>query len=229
MKKYLVLAVLFVLPIVAYVFFASGVNNFGKLPVVTEEVAELGEHTTLEGNEGVALGNKITILGFLGENLDLKKTNAFNLNQKIYKRFNGFEDFQFVMVLPEGTEDKAAALKMELAPLADVGNWNFVFVQPSEIQRIFSSLNTSYDLGEDLGSDRVFIIDKERRLRGRVQDEDHGLLAGYDATSVAEINNKMVDDVKVILAEYRLALKKNNINESSKRDAYLKINQNDEK
>ena len=33
---------------------------------------------------------------------------------------------------------------------------------------------------------------------------------GYNSSSVAEINNKMVDDVKVILAEYRLALKKNN-------------------
>ena len=29
--------------------------------------------------------------------------------------------------------------------------------------------------------------------------------------SVAELNNYMVDDVKIILAEYRLALKKNNI------------------
>ena len=28
--------------------------------------------------------------------------------------------------------------------------------------------------------------------------------------SVAELNNKMKDDVKVVLAEYRLALKKNN-------------------
>ena len=35
-----------------------------------------------------------------------------------------------------------------------------------------------------------------------------GFLYGYNAESVAEINNKMEDDVKVILAEYRLALKK---------------------
>ena len=32
--------------------------------------------------------------------------------------------------------------------------------------------------------------------------------------SVAEINKKMTDDAKVILAEYRLALKKNNATES---------------
>jgi hypothetical protein len=34
-------------------------------------------------------------------------------------------------------------------------------------------------------------------------------LYGYDIRSVAVLNNKMEDDVKVLLAEYRLALKKN--------------------
>jgi len=56
----------------------------------------------------------------------------------------------------------------------------------------------------------VFIIDKKAQLRGRNDDEDTGVLYGFNAESVAEINNKMLDDVKVILAEYRLALKKYN-------------------
>jgi hypothetical protein len=56
----------------------------------------------------------------------------------------------------------------------------------------------------------VFIVDKDQNLRGRTDDEDKGILYGYDSRSVSELNNKMNDDVKVILAEYRLALKKNN-------------------
>jgi hypothetical protein len=36
------------------------------------------------------------------------------------------------------------------------------------------------------------------------------MLYGFNAQSVAEINNKMIDDVKVILAEYRRAWKKYN-------------------
>jgi hypothetical protein len=44
-------------------------------------------------------------------------------------------------------------------------------------------------------------------LRGRNDDEDQGTVFGFDARSVAQINKKMIDDVKVILAEYRLALK----------------------
>ena len=44
------------------------------------------------------------------------------------------------------------------------------------------------------------------------RDDDEGLKYAYDMRSVAELNNKMEDDMKIILAEYRLALKKNNAN-----------------
>jgi hypothetical protein len=59
----------------------------------------------------------------------------------------------------------------------------------------------------------VYIIDKKRNLRGRkgksVQGEAE-YKEGYNTTSAAELHNDMVDDVKIILAEYRLALKRNN-------------------
>lgn len=221
MKKYLVLGVLFVLPILAYLFFASGVNNFGRLPVLHNSVTDIDGFVSLDGEE-VTLDGHISILAFLGTHPELKKTNAFNLNQKIYKRFNGFQDFQFVVIMPEGTREKVIVLREELRTLADVGNWNFVFASPSELQSVYQSLNVPYVLGDDLGTDRVFIIDKSRSLRGRSEDEDYGELFGYDATSVAEINNKMVDDVKVLLAEYRLALKKNSNKPSVGRDSILK-------
>ena len=53
------------------------------------------------------------------------------------------------------------------------------------------------------------IIDKKLSQRGR--NDDNGIKFGYDSRSVADINNFMVDDVKIILAEYRLALKKNGV------------------
>ena len=49
-------------------------------------------------------------------------------------------------------------------------------------------------------------------LRGRDDDEGKGIKYGFDTSSVADLNNKMEDDVKIILAEYRMALKKNNAN-----------------
>lgn len=204
-KKSFVLITLFVLPVVVYLFFASGVYNFGKLPILTENVADVNgiENT-------VMLTEKITILGFLGGNIELKKANAFNLNQKIYKRFYEFKDLQFVMIVPQGTEEKIDVLKKELGGLVDIKKWHFVFANETQIRTVFESLETDLSLDEHLGTPHVFIIDKARNLRGRNDDEDEGTKYGFDATSVADLHNKMVDDVKIILAEYRLALKKNN-------------------
>lgn len=209
MKKTLVLVVLFIFPLVAYLFFASGVNNFGKLPVLTQEVDDV-----VHLDKSVTLQNKITILGFLGSNVEKRKGNAFNLNQKIYKRFHEFNDFQLVMVVPIGQEEDVKKLKTELGQLSPVDKWNFVFASPDEIQSLFDSLKTNTSLDAQLGTPQVFIIDKDRNLRGRDDDEDLGTKYGFNTTSVADLNNKMEDDMKIILAEYRLALKKNNADRS---------------
>ena len=157
---------------------------------------------------------KITILGFLGNELQNQKTIALNLNQKIYKPFFEFNDFQFVMLVPKGTEELVEELKYELSQLEDISRWNFVHGDEHEIKGVFESLKTNVKLDEKLGTPYVFIIDKNRNLRGRTDDEDEGTKFGFKATSVAELNNKMEDDVKIILAEYRLALKKNNASRS---------------
>lgn len=210
MKKASVLIVLFVFPLVAYLFFASGVNNFGRLPILTQNVPEL------DNFEGSArLNNKITILGFLGNNIDYKKGNAFNLNQKIYKRFGKFTDFQIIMVVPEGEEEKVEVLRKDLGKLSETDRWNFVYGTEEDIKSLFGSLKTNLTLDEDLGTAYVFIVDKDRNLRGRTDDEDEGTKYGFNTTSVADLNNKMEDDVKIILAEYRLSLKKNNADRSN--------------
>ena len=212
-KKYFVLCILFIFPIVIYLFFASGKNNFALLPVLTENVNEIKNFKTLSGAK-IKLEDKISILGFWGEDLSEKKGDALNLNQKIYKRFYQFNDFQFVMVLENGQQDQVNTLKEELHEGAgtDLVKWRFVFGSPDEIQDLFDSLRTNLNLSQGKSSPYVFIIDKEVNLRGRDDDEDVGTLYGFNSQSVAEINNKMVDDVKVILAEYRRAWKKYNNN-----------------
>ncbi|WP_158975574.1 hypothetical protein [Cellulophaga sp. L1A9] len=207
MKKAFVLIVLFVLPIVAYLFFASGVHNFGKLPVLTEKVSDV---SLVDPN--ITFKNKISILGFLGSDVDFKKGNALNLNQKIYKDFHKFNDFQFVMIMPKGTEANVEILKKELSELVDVDKWKFVFADPNQIKTLFSSLKTDLQLDANYSTPYVFIIDKDASLRGRNQDEEHETIYGFDATSVAELTNKMIDDVRILLAEYRMALKKNSAN-----------------
>ena len=208
MKKFLVLGILFLLPLVAYLFFASGVNHFSKLPVLQTNIG------TLEGletpNDSLQLKNKISVVAFMGTDLKTTQGNIFNLNQKIYNYFYQFDDFQFLVILPKETEKLADEVRVKLDELTDTKNLHFIYGDDNGIRSFHRSLKTPYQLDSKLYSPYVFIIDREGNLRGRDDDDEVGELYGYDSSSVAEINGKMKDDVKVILAEYRLALKKYN-------------------
>ncbi|WP_028377460.1 hypothetical protein [Leeuwenhoekiella sp. MAR_2009_132] len=205
MKKFLVLGVLFILPIVAYLFFASGIHNFAKLPIIENDIPELNFT-----NE-VKLQDKITVLGFLGTTIERDGGDLFNLNQKIFKSFREFDDFQFVYLVPDTIDDEELKSVLdEISLLTDISNWYFIKTSQENINKTFESLKSPYTLSQDGGSPYIFILDKDRSLRGRDDDEDYGVLYGYDSSDIAELANKMKDDVKIILAEYRLALKKNN-------------------
>lgn len=208
-KKYLILSFLFFSPILIYIFLASGINNFARLPILTTNVLDI---QSINGNlQGISLKNNISILGFWGGDINLRKSEALNLNQKIYRRFSQFQDFQFVFLTSKDQENNINNLKEELirGVGTDLEKWNFIFTDEKEIQKIYNSLKTDIELSEENSTPYVFIIDRDLNLRGRDDDEDIGKLYGFNAESVAELNNKMVDDVKIILAEYRLALKKN--------------------
>ena len=204
-KKYIVLTILFILPLVAYLFFASGVNNFAKLPVLKENIENISDYSNIDFKD------KISILIFIGYNIEGRQGDALNLNQKIYKRFYQFDDFQFVVISPIGLEKSAEDLKnkLESGTNTDMKKWNFVFLKTDMINKVYNSLGSNSDLDSNFGSPYVYIVDKNKSLRGR--NDDNVIKSGYDSRSVADLNNFMVDDVKVILAEYRLALKKNGI------------------
>ena len=205
LKKYFVLTILFVLPLVAYLFFASGINNFAKLPILEKDVLNVDTFSEK------TFDNKISILIFLGNNIQKKKGDILNLNQKIYKRFYEFNDFQFIALGPIEIKKQIEDLVGQLSTgtNTEMTKWFFLFQNSEDTKNIFKSLRTNLELDEFGGSPYVFIIDKNGYLRGR--NDSDGIKFGYDIRSVAELNNYMVDDIKIILAEYRLALKKNNI------------------
>lgn len=209
MKKTLVLVALFGLPIVAYLFFASGVHDFAKLPLLNEDKLELEGFRDLDG-ELVSLDGQITIVGYYGFNPADFSGHAYNLSGKIYDNFYKYLDFQVVILVPEGTQDQVKELEGQLHQITNPLKWKFAFGEPETIEAFFQQMGTNLSLSSELSSPYVFIIDKEGRLRGRKDDQDKGLMYGYDTRSVAELDDKMDDDVKVLLAEYRMALKKNN-------------------
>ncbi len=210
-RNTLILSILFFGPLLFYVFLLTGTNNFAKLPVLTAGVEDVSGLRPQSENDSVSLDGNISILCFLGREPLEHKTNALNLNEKIYKHFYGFKGFQFIVVLPDGSEADAAQLKKELGATYDVSEWHFMFGSEQQVRDFFESLQTNITLDDKLYTENAFIIDRDMNLRGRNEDDDmpDGMRYGYNAESISTVHQEMVDDVKVVVAEDRLALKKN--------------------
>ena len=213
MKKNSVLFVLFILPIVAYLFFASGVNSFISLPTLTKNIPDVSNWKSIDGTP-VTLTNKITILGFIGTDVAMHRGSVFNLYETIYDKYKDFKDFQVVMILPEGTQSEVQKLlNNDLTKLGTNKGWNFVFATPTQINDFYKKLQLVGKLDSTLSIPNVFIIDKKRNLRGRKGADKKGepeYKEGYDTVLVSDLYNKMMDDMKIIIYEYRAALKRNN-------------------
>ncbi len=210
MKKNIVLFVLFILPIVAYLFFASGVNSFTKLPILTTSIPEFGNWKSVSGDK-ILLQNKITVLGFGGADILKNRGNIFNLNQKIYERYHEFKDLQFVILCLEGTENDVAKIIEAMKATTDMKQWQFVFTSKTNIQGFYNQMQLKKDkLNTDFGTENVYLIDKNKNLRGRKVNNIKEYKEGYSTFHVSDLSNEMLDDFKIVLYEYRAALKKNN-------------------
>lgn len=221
MKRKLVLIALFILPLTAYIYFSMAKHNSLFLPTLTENVNELPAGRSMDGKP-VGLAGKLTIVGFPGKDVIAKKEAIFNINQKINSKYKEFTDFQIVMLLPEGSQEDIERITAELRIMADISNWRFVFARPEDIAAFYKSMKVLEPLDADSGTYNIFIIDKDRSLRGRDgknkktgKDEYKD---AYNSFSAAELHNEMTDDIKIVLREYRLALKKNNDLKGVKRE-----------
>jgi hypothetical protein len=213
MKNKLVLISLFILPIAIYLVFSTASHNSLFLPTISKNNLDIpSEWSSLDGNP-LSMKGKITILGFVGENVIENRGNFFNLNQKIYNKYKGFKDFQMIMVVPKGNEKKCQQIIDELAPITgEMTGWKFAFSTPNSIQDFYDSYKLIGQLDEKKGTPAVIIVDKELNHRGRKGKNKKGedeFKESYNTISAADLHNEMTDDVKIILREYRLALKKN--------------------
>lgn len=220
MKKIFIILILFALPVTIYIIFGSAVHNFVHLPTLTEKIGTLDEFSPLEGEEELTFDNYVTVLCFYGGDLKDLRGNAFNLNEKIYKDHYIYKDFQVVVLAEDGMQEQAKNLRKELEDFTGINTikWKFGFGSDDQLQALFDNMHTNLSLNNKKATPYAFVIDKDGNLRGRkknTKDTDKTIY-GYETHSIASLNNTMVDDVNVLLAEYRFKLKKN------EKDNYLK-------
>lgn len=209
--RYVVLGVLFFLPVTFLLFLYPATHNYTPLDIVQDSVLDISSFNSTSEEE-ILLKDHITVLGFLGNNPLSNSIAASNLKELVYDKFKGFKKFQVVIVLPKGAEDAAEKLQAEINTYEDLRFWHFVFGEPDSIKSVYFSLNSKLDLDENLSTNRIFIVDKDLNQRGRLDDRTDGeiskkvapyMLSSYDCIEVAEIKNKMSDDLRILFTEYR--------------------------
>lgn len=233
-SRYVVLGILFFLPVTFLLFLYPATHNYSPLDIVNESVLDLDNFSS-NSEEKIQLKDHITVLGFFGNNPIDKTITASNLKELVYDKFKGFKRFQVVVLMPKGTEEAVQTLKQEISSYEDLRFWHFVFGEPSHIKRVFFSLKKEEDLSEDLATDHVFIIDKDLNQRGRIDDRtDNEIeknkpvygLNTYDCIEVAEIKNKMSEDMRILFTEYRQK-RKGEFNSTTRRASDLKTENNE--
>ena len=233
LKTILVLGVLFFLPVLFLLMLYPSTHNYNPLDIVDDSVSEL-QFFSSSSEEKVTLKEHITILSFLGAEPVDHVIAASNLKELVYDKFKGFKTFQIVIVLPKGTEDKALQLQKEINNYDDMRFWHYVFGEPNDINSVFNSLKSEESLDETLFTDHVFIVDKDLAQRGRIDDrEDKEVerneavypLYSYDCIEVAEVKNKMSDDLRILFTEYRQK-RKGKFDSSSRRAEDINANDN---
>ena len=90
-QKYIVLFALFIVPLLFYVFLQLGTHNFGKLPVVNKGIIDVSHI-----NKQYTFKDKVSVVAFFGNDIDISQSEIFNLNEKVYKKFYGYTDFQII-------------------------------------------------------------------------------------------------------------------------------------
>lgn len=225
-KKYIILGVLFLLPVMFVLVLSLSEDNYNPLDIVNENVVELPEN---ENN--IILKDHITVLAFFGKQPMDMAIAASNLKELVYDKFKGFKKFQIVVLVPNGTQAESEALYKEIARYEDLRFWHFVQADEEAIKNTFNSLKKSFSLSDNLATDNVFIVDTDLQQRGRLDDRSdnekasnkpiYGLNA-YNCIQVAVIKNKMsAEDLRVLFTEYRQK-RKGNFDSETRRANELK-------
>ena len=172
---------------------------------------------------------------FLGDYPYSNMTNAFNIKELVYDKFKNFKNFQIVTIgskYPYFMQLKDVMYELEKSTYSgELKNWYFATADTKVINDIYKSLRSNQDLDSLNFTNQVFIIDKLRNQRGRIDDSDNDNkniknnngLYSYNSILVSEIKKKMNDDIRILLTEYRQK-RKGNFNSNIRRISELERN-----
>lgn len=224
-KKYLVLFAILFLPTIAYLFFVRGEHNFAHLPFITytdingvEQNRKAPDFSFTNQNgetitEQDLRGNIYLVDFFFTSCPSICPIMTANM-MKIQDRFSHYDEFRLVSHTVDPKRDTPEKLK-EYADdrKIDLTKWHFLTGQKDSLYTVAydylcSAMEDSLADGGFLHTEYFVLVDKEGFLRSR-EDDNGNIIGVYDGTDAHQIRD-LIDDIKVLMAEYNLELKKNN-------------------
>ena len=224
-KKVVVLIILFlllVLPPMVYFYVTKGFNTFIKLEVIGQEGHKIPEFSFINQNGEIvindSLNGNIYISNFFFTSCPticpvMTKNMAY-----VQSKLSVYPNIKFLSHTvdplndtPERMLDYVNNLKAKNVNIS-LSNWDFVTGNKEELYAIAQSyfVNVSMDSlapGGFLHSEYFVLIDKEGRVRSGI-DQYNNVVGVYDGTNDAQMKD-LVNDVKVLMAEYKRPTKEN--------------------
>ncbi len=218
-KKVVVLIILFfilVLPPMVYFYVTRGYNTFIKLEIIGQEGHKIPDFSFInQDNETVindSLNGNIYISNFFFTSCPticpvMTKNMAY-----VQSKLSVYPNIKFlshtvdpINDTPERMLEYINNLKSKNVNIS-LSNWDFVTGNKDEIYEIANSyfVNVSPDSlapGGFLHSEYFVLIDKEGRVRSGI-DQNNNVVGVYDGTNDVQMKD-LINDVKVLLAEYK--------------------------
>ena len=217
--KRVVLALILILPSAIYIILTTGKHNFVHLPIVgpqTDSTFHMIPDFAFQNQFGDTVTSKdyqgsIYVANFVFTTCPtICPVMTFQM-RRVQQKFEEYPNFMILSHTVNPAYDTPEVLleyaeKMQI----DLRNWNLVTGTKKSIYAMASSyfVNVMEDEeapGGFLHSEYFILVDKEGRIRSR-EDDNGNIMGVYDGTSEYEVG-LLIDDIKVLMAEYNLAKK----------------------
>lgn len=222
-KQVVVFAILFlllVLPSMVYFYVTRGFNTFIKLEIIGQENHKISNFSFINQNNEVvvndSLKGNIYIANFFFTSCPticpvMTKNMAY-----VQSKLSVYPNVKFLSHTVDPLNDTPERMLSYIEKLKgknvniSLDNWDFVTGSKEELYAIAQSyfVNVSVDSlapGGFLHSEYFVLIDKEGRIRSGI-DKQKNVVGVYDGTNDAQMKD-LVNDVKVLMAEYKRPIK----------------------
>ena len=224
-KQVVVLTILFlllVLPPMIYFYVTRGFNTFIKLEVIGQENHKIADFSFINQNNEVVVNDSlkgdIYIANFFFTSCPticpvMTKNMAY-----VQSKLSVYPNIKFISHTVDPANDTPERMLSYVKKMSskniiiDLNNWHFLTGEKEKLYEIAKSyfVNVSPDSlapGGFLHSEYFVLIDKEGRVRSGI-DQHKNVVGVYDGTNDVQMKD-LINDVKVLLAEYKRPTKNN--------------------